>query len=320
MSQNATTPEASLPPQADRVVVSVNPKAGVRSSMGRVAELAESLRRLGLRVEILTDLPAAVELARGVHEAGALRALVGVGGDGTAAELANRIPPGLPLALMPAGNENLLARYLELPHSPEALARVVAEGAAARLDAGRAGGRLFLLMFSCGFDAEVVRIVHQRRTGHISKASYLKPIVEAVRTYSYPPLRAEYHPAARGEADGAPTALDARWLFAFNLPCYGGGFRLMPGARGADALLDVCAFRSPGFWNGLRFAAAVVLGRHAALGDCVMLRSRRIRVDSPGRVPYQLDGDPGGWLPVEIEVLPERLLVAAPRRRLARPL
>jgi diacylglycerol kinase family enzyme len=31
-------------------------------------------------------------------------------------------------------------------------------------------------------------------------------------------------------------------------------------------------------------------------------------------VPYQLDGDPGGFLPLDIEVLPERLTLWVPKR------
>jgi diacylglycerol kinase family enzyme len=35
-------------------------------------------------------------------------------------------------------------------------------------------------------------------------------------------------------------------------------------------------------------------------------------VDSEEEVPYQLDGDPGGVLPLEIEALPGRLTLVVP--------
>ena len=95
----------------------------------------------------------------------------------------------MPLTLLPSGNENLLARHLHLDPAPEKLAETIARGKILHLDAGRAGGRIFLLMAGCGIDAEVVRLVHQRRTGHIRSRDYLKPLWKVLRTYDYPEIR-----------------------------------------------------------------------------------------------------------------------------------
>jgi diacylglycerol kinase family enzyme len=54
------------------------------------------------------------------------------------------------------------------------------------------------------------------------------------------------------------------------------------------------------------------LRRHQRLPDCTVRRARRLRVTSQEEVHYQLDGDPGGLLPVEIEVLPGRLTLVVP--------
>jgi diacylglycerol kinase family enzyme len=44
-----------------------------------------------------------------------------------------------------------------------------------------------------------------------------------------------------------------------------------------------------------------------------MMNCEALRIESDEPVPYQLDGDPGGLLPVDVEVLPERLrLVVTP--------
>jgi diacylglycerol kinase (ATP) len=314
LQQNAS----SLPPDTDRVLISVNPTAGSQSSQPKVDRLVELLGQRGLRTEILTELDAVARRANHWHSEGRLRALVGVGGDGTAAELVNRIAPGVPLTMLAAGNENLLARYLGLGETPEAVCQTVADGTLVRLDAGRAGQRIFLLMVGCGFDAEVVRRVHDRRTGHIRRRDYFKPILDLIRTYEYPELRVYW---AEGDLDatGAQSLPEAvRWVFAFNLPCYGGGLRLAPQADGTDGLLDVCAFRRGSVWHGLRYTAAVLLGRHQAMADCTTRRVRRLLVTSEAKVPYQLDGDPGGWLPLEVEVLPGRLAVVVPGLRAKR--
>jgi diacylglycerol kinase (ATP) len=309
-----------LPDDLRQVLILMNPKAGARDSRERVEQLAELLHKKGFSPEIFTDLDAATQKANHLHDEGKLRVLVGVGGDGTAAELVNRTSTGLPLALLPGGNENLLARYLHLTPAPKTLADTIAGGKILHLDAGRAGGRIFLLMAGCGLDAEVVRLVHQRRTGHINSFNYLKPLWEVLRTYEYPELRIYCDRVDGSGADcvlGAvsgdpPVELSLRWLGVFNLPCYGGGLQIAPHAEGSDGALDLCGFRHGSFARFAGLAAAVFLRQHRRLADWMTRKIRRLRIESDALVPYQLDGDPGGILPVEIEVLPQRLTLIVP--------
>ena len=107
------------------------------------------------------------------------------------------------------------------------------------------------------------------------------------------------------------------WFFGFNLPCYGGSLRFAPDADGSDGLLDVCTFRRGSLWHGLRYLAAVKLGTPSAAGRLRPLAGRGVFGSPPRReVPYQLDGDPGGVLPVEIEMVPSRMTwVVPPERR-----
>jgi diacylglycerol kinase family enzyme len=101
-----------------------------------------------------------------------------------------------------------------------------------------------------------------------------------------------------------------------NLPRYAGGLSIIPGADGGDGLLDVCTFKRGNLWNGLMYLGGVWLGQHRSWRDFKTVRTTRVRIeaDAPD-VPYQLDGDPGGVLPVEVEVLPGRITVLAPPNR-----
>lgn len=298
---------AVIPREADRVAILINPKAGPKAAGPWAELLAERLRRQGFRAELFTDLAAATQQANQWQAEGCLRTLVGAGGDGTAAELVNRTVEGVPITLLPAGNSNLLARYLHLSREPEVLCRAITDGVIARVDAGRANGRIFLLMASCGFDADVVHRVHGRRTGHISHFSYLKPVSEAIWSYKFPEIRIHC------ESEGEPAReLSARWLFVFNLPCYGGGFQIAPHSDGSDGLLDVCSLRHGTLWHGLKYVGAILLHQHQRLSDWDTRKVRRLRLTSDSPVPYQLDGDPGGFLPLDVEVLPGRLTLVVP--------
>ena len=323
-----------LSPDSRHVVVSVNPKAGAWSAESRVAHLVELLRQQDLEVAALSDLDEIAGQSNRLFAEGRLRALVAVGGDGTVAELVNRTLPGLPLTVLPAGNENLLARHFGLGPTPEECCRTVVEGAVVQSDAARADRRIFLVMAGCGFDAEVVHSLHLHRSGHVTNASYFNPIMASIRHYDYPELQVYWNEdgvaqsglpndpelgnRAADREPGRPLetiSSGVRWLFAFNLPCYGAGLQIAPEADGADGLLDVCTFRQGGLWHGLYYTAAVMAGTHHWLTDFARRRVGRLRVTSKSKVPYQLDGDPGGFLPVEIEVLPKRLTLVVPREK-----
>jgi diacylglycerol kinase family enzyme len=303
-----------VPATATRVLICANPKAGA-GGRGELAEqLAQRLTSLGFPAEVLGDLDRLAALANRLHAEGQLRALVALGGDGTAAELVNRTDPGVPLAVLPLGTENLLAKYLGLEASVDSLCQVIAAGEVIQLDAGRANGRIFLLMLGCGFDAEVVHQLSAARTGPISRWTYAKPILAAARSYRYPSVRCTADAPLEQTGDAGHAAC---WAFLFNLPCYAGGLALAPHADGVDGALDLCTFARGSLWHGLWYLGGVLTGTHRRMPDFTSRRVQRVRLESHERVPYQLDGDPGGWLPVDVETLPGRLTVYASPARLA---
>ncbi|MGL4942400.1 MAG: diacylglycerol/lipid kinase family protein [Thermoguttaceae bacterium] len=307
-------------PENRHVLISVNPKAGRSSPALRAERLRDALVARGFDVELSTDLPALCQKANELHAAGRLRCLVGVGGDGTAAELVNRTDRGTPVSLLPAGTANLLAKHYRLPSRPEKLARVIEAGKTITIDGGLANGRLFIVMVGVGFDADVVRQVHrareesyragQKRGAHISYFSYIKPICRSIASYSFPQVRVELT-----DGDNTSETLDAhRWAFIFNLNRYGWGLPMVPAARGDDGKLDHCLFRGGSVPHGFWYTAWVqCFAAHRILSSVSLGQSPRYRITSDSDdVPYQLDGDPGGVLPVEIETLPKRITLLVP--------
>ncbi|MCY2988616.1 MAG: diacylglycerol kinase family lipid kinase [Planctomycetota bacterium] len=296
---------ACLPSGAREVLISVNPQAGARSGRQLVEDLTPRLQSAGFTVQITSDIEQLSQWAAERLRNGSLRAVVAAGGDGTVALVVNRTNPGVPIVILPLGTENLLAKYLHVTAEPARICQIIREGAVVQLDAGQANDRIFLLMVGCGFDAEVVRRVHQARTGHIRRLTYAQPILASIRSYQYPELRIHC---------GQPESpIRAKWAFAFNLPRYAGGLGLAPWADGSDGLLDVCAFTRGSLWHGLRYLLGILLRRHRTWRDCVTLQTEWLKVASEAPVPYQLDGDFAGYLPVEIRVLPKRLTLLVPQ-------
>src|SRR5262245_29206183 len=92
----------------NRVAILANPRAGTGKSHRLIEGLVGALRGRNLQPLLFWERDALSESARG--EGREWRCVVAAGGDGTLLEVLNRAP-GLPVALMPLGNENLVARY-----------------------------------------------------------------------------------------------------------------------------------------------------------------------------------------------------------------
>lgn len=312
------------------VILSLNPKAGRRSPATRAEALSALLREKGFEVRLLTDLEEVAHEANSLHSEGRLRALVGVGGDGTAATLVNLTEAGTPVTLLSAGTANLLAKHFRLGRSPQRIAEIIAGGDRLVLDAGRVAfgegenrrERLFLVMVSCGFDADVVQGVHDyrenryrsghKRGAHISYFSYLSPICRSLFGYRFVDMTVERF----REDDNSWEQVDdqVRWAFIFNMNRYGWGLPLAPYAVENDGKLDHVLFRGGTvFHGGLYTAMAQCFGLHRFLSGARLGQATRYRISSDRPVPFQLDGDPGGTLPIEIEVIPNRLTFLVPK-------
>lgn len=282
------------------IVLFVNRRAGSGSGRALVSDLKQMLQKEGFDVHTIGQLdelqPFVTERKSDVH------AVVAAGGDGTVEAAVNAIGADIPIAIFPLGTENLLAKYLKLEPHPRRTVEMISRGRTIQIDAGKANGKIFLVMLSCGFDAEVVRRVHKDRKGNITHLAYAKPIIESILNYDYPNLKAEW------ETEAGWEQLDCHWAFAFNMPSYAAGLQIVTDSNPSDGQLELATFAGGSFWDGLRQFGAVLMGQHHHQPDFKLVRSQRIRLRSDrDDIPYQVDGDPGGFLPVEIEVLPKHL-------------
>lgn len=290
----------------DFVAIQRNPRSGRGRHRELLLELVRSLQSRGLTPRVFKDRE---RLRRWVGDPAhreRLRCIVGAGGDGTVSDVFNRFP-GIPIAILPLGTENLVARYLGIPRSGAGVARLIAEGSCRRFDLGLAGERRFALMVSAGFDADVIHRLHAVRTGPISHATYVQPILESLRKYEHPPLRVT--------VDDAPVR-NARLAIVVNIPAYAFRLPVARQARGDDGQLDLRLFERGSAFQMLRYSGNLAVGRHESLPDVVSLTGRRVRLESERPVPVQADGDPVGMTPVEISLLPGALDVYAPQTEL----
>ncbi|KAA5540230.1 protein BmrU [Roseiconus nitratireducens] len=293
------------------VIVFTSPNAGNGAAREQIPRLIELIGNSGrnLRCQVVADSQQLVDLTADRRRSGLPQpVVVAAGGDGTLSLVASLTRSDTPLIPMPMGTENLLARYFGQSNDAEAVLRTLLASRSFQMDAGMANGRLFLIMASAGFDAEVVRRLHLRRRGHISRLSYLAPILRTIGRYRFPPVRVR----CWDESDELIDDVSVGWAMAFNLPCYAASLRIEPDARSDDGQMDLITFGGRSVLSGLRYIAGIAGGRHRGFADVKRRRVARVRIEAERRVAFQLDGDYAGRLPLEIKVLPKRIRLLLP--------
>src|SRR5262249_5812788 len=115
------------------------------------------------------------------------------------------------------------------------------------------------------------------------------------------------------ESGDSAKPVSGRLVIVANLPEYALGLPIAGDASGDDGLLDLRLFQRPSTFQMVRYLYNVALSRHEALADVRSARVRTVRIDSKVPVPLQCDGDPAGFTPAEISVLPGALTVLAPQ-------
>lgn len=296
------------------IIVAANPYSGAGDNRRRVDTLARELTAAGEPSRVVWDARERAALLADHATMAGCRAVVAVGGDGTVAQIINELPPGMPLAAFPAGNENLFAAVHGFGDDPAALARALAEGRTRAVDLGRASvlgrSRRFALMLTAGLDAAVVhRVAAWREAGaalrRVRRASYVAPIAASLVTYRHPPVRV---------VAGDVLASGSYCLVA-NAPAYALDLPLAPDACADDGALDWMVFERRGLAALAVYSWAVWRGRHRTRADVRTGRATRLRIDAAAPVPVQADGDPLGTTPVEVEIIPAALRVIATRTR-----
>nr|WP_201469836.1 YegS/Rv2252/BmrU family lipid kinase [Microbacterium hydrocarbonoxydans] len=274
---------------AEHIAVLSNPFAG----KGRGAEEARialaHLRSRGADVRAYAGESAATSRALAVQALDARpQVLVVVGGDGTLSGILDLVcTAGIPVALVPSGTGNDLARALSLPrHDPVAAAELALTGVPRTIDVGevRAAGRLdlFLTIAALGFDAKVSDRTNRLRWPHGVLRYYLALVVELVRLR---PM--EFTVEVDGEkARSMPGTLVA----VGNTESYGGGMPLCAGAVADDGLLDVVQVAPLTRVRLLRLFPLLLRGEHLSRPEVSRRHAHSVRVSAPGLVVYA-DGE-----------------------------
>lgn len=231
------------------------------------------------------------------------------GGDGTVRACAEGLArAAVPMAIVPAGTGNLLARNLDLPTELADIVDAVIAGGRVSIDLGRVEGEAFTVMAGAGLDATIMAETSSEAKDRFGVLSY---IAEGMRHIS------DSATEARISVDGGESTTGS-WVAVLvgNLGQLPGGVDLFPDSRNRDGELDLVALPAGGVASTLEVTASVLTGEDNE--NLLRLRGTRVTMEFTSPTRYELDGearDPVSRLEFTVDSAPLEVCTAAKDRQ-----
>jgi YegS/Rv2252/BmrU family lipid kinase len=305
-----------------------NPTSGRRRSH-RFEEIEKAVRILkeeGITTEIAaTTAPGS---ARGMAQLAVSQRrdlVIACGGDGTVNEVVNGLALSqIPMALLPAGTANILAKELAVPWDipqaarliPGGTIRRIALGIASAVDAANANGepargeldgRYFLCVAGAGPDGAIVNGVDEIFKKNAGILAYWAEGAKQLVRYDFPEMRI----LSGGQERRATIVVIGRTAH------YGGPFRITTGASLFEDSFEMLTNSSSSRLQYLSCLPALWMGRLRSVKGIEAWKDTQVICEPADDRPVyaQVDGEPVGPLPLAFRIVPNALSMVVPARK-----
>ena len=264
----------------------VNPAAGNGYSLEIMQRLITSLESRGIGYRIYrTEKPGhGTDLAAGIAADPDAAAVISVGGDGTAGEVAAGLTgTEKPMGIIPAGTGNDFIKSAGIPNDPEKALELILTGKPKKTDTGTANDRFFLNVCGTGFDVTVLDYAEDEKKKHRGLTPYFLGLIKAIFHYRSIQLKLS--------ADGDKT--DGQYLICSiaNGRFIGGGIPICPEADIEDGKLDLVLIRNVHRWQIPIYLPGLMLSRdlkfkitsHRKVSK-VTIEGKNLRINTDGDI------------------------------------
>lgn len=307
----------------------VNPRSGGGATARTFAAMRGTIERALGKVEIAMTERAGhgVALAR----EGALAGhplVVAIGGDGTIHEVVNGLlqakgpsygtrADSVELAIIGQGTGGDFKTTLGLEHRLDRYIDAIASGRRRTIDVGRFSGggkssHYFVNILSVGMGGLVDRYVADATRAFGGKAAYFGASLKALLNARLGHVRA----TVTSDGETKEHLIRSFMIAICNGKYFGGGMKVAPMAELDDGKLELVALGPTSKLGFAMTSSSIYSGGHLKQPGAVHLRGDKIRlelVNDDAKSVYLLDvdGEPMGGLPVEVELVPKALVLRA---------
>lgn len=305
-----------------RAVIIYNPLSGGdrERRMQHLMRAQAALTAYRIGVELLpTNAPGdAGKLACDAAGAGA-KLIVVCGGDGTLNEAVNgmardEVASQVPLAVLPAGTANVLAKELRIPWDIPRAAAMIPRGTPVRIALGRMVpldsprlDRYFVCVAGAGADAALVRALDIKMKHRMGILAYWMEGFRQLWKYQFPYFRIT---PDSGRPQEVALAVVGRTKH------YGGPFQITTGADLFGDEFEVAMFRSKRAMSYIGYMPVTWMGRLSKMKNVTFVKTRTLICEplEESEVYAQVDGEPASRLGVKFEIVPDALTLVVPEQ------
>jgi YegS/Rv2252/BmrU family lipid kinase len=297
-----------------------NPNAGSGGNARRrlIDEARRILSQNGIETELAetTGPGHAIEIARqATIEKRQL--VIACGGDGTLNEIVNGLATSqngsrVPMALLPGGTANILAKELSLPwdipHAAQRLVgaevRDIALGLATPLEQPEKK-RYFLSVAGSGPDGMIVYSVDLELKARVGILAYWYQGAREVLRYTFPRFRVRT----------GDQLLEATLVVVGRTKNYGGPFKITDQADLFEDQFEVMAVTTQSGMRYLSYLPTLYMGNLRKVKDVYFWKAETLVCEPLDANPVyaQVDGEPLARLPIEFSIVPQALKLVVPR-------
>ena len=219
--------------------------------------------------------------------------VVAWGGDGTVNGAASAVAEtNVPLAIVPGGSGNGLARDLSIPLNAAEALRIAAAGTVRSIDAGDLHGSLFFNVAGVGFDA---CIAHRLATPGARRGllGYVIATVSELRAYE----PGTYSIRNAFDVDGKKHMADivdqpALFIALANSRQYGNGAQIAPKALLDDGMIEIVVVEPQSGFRILRQVPAFFRGTLCEGPGLLMRSAAAMEISASRPIGFHVDGEP----------------------------
>jgi diacylglycerol kinase (ATP) len=309
-----------LPSNLRNALLIHNPNAG-NGGGGRRRMLDEARRIFsfaGIEAE-LTDTRGPGDATEMAYRASAegRQLVIACGGDGTLNEVVNGLATQqnghrVPLALLPGGTANVLAKELDLPWDIPSAAEKLVHGEIKDIALGLATPleqperkRYFLSVAGAGPDGMIVYAIDLDLKARVGILAYWWQGAYEVFRYKFPHFRV---------VSGGQT-LDASLLVVGRTKNYGGPFKITTGADLYEDQFELMALTTQSGFRYLSYLPSLWFDKLRGTEGVHFWKSDTVVCEPLDAHPVyaQIDGEPLARLPVEFKIIPHALKLLVPK-------
>ena len=286
-----------------------NPVAGHEQMTNSVADILNIMEQAGYEASAFRTSPEPLSAQKEAKRAAleGFDLVVGAGGDGTINEVVNGIAPlekRPKMAVIPAGTTNDFARALKIPRDDLVeSAKIILNGKTQKMDIGQAGDKYFMNIAASGSLSEITYSVPSELKSVLGYTAYLVKGAEMLPRISNQKMRLTYDD---GVYEGNLS------LFLLGMTNSIGGFeQIMPNAELSDGLFQLIVVKTDRTTEMVQLMAMALSGKHVNDPRIIYTKTKSLKVelidDKDTKVPINLDGEIGGYLPMDFKNLKQHI-------------